>query len=156
MRWLLCGVVACAGLANAWADGESLPKKTFAVERANGFKPVSAALDAYLVKHEAAKGSHSLCVIGYVEPRNTESPSRKVARVHWREGNRLTLWEPAAKGFESRDTLIRSRRHLDLAKDVAATAEAASGSTYLVSRAWIDAIDRDCKRRGKTYSIVVR
>ncbi len=151
----LCGIVACFTFVNVCTAANSPPKKVFVVERTSGFKPVPAALEAYLAKQEAARGLHSLCVIGYIEKKNAASPG-KMAWVHWREGNRLALWEPAAKGFESKDTLIRSRRNLDLNKDVAANAEAANGSTYLVTRDWVDAIDHDCKQRGKTYTVELR
>ncbi len=160
MKWFFCSLAAWVGIANAdthaHATTATMPKKTFAVERAGGFKPVPIALEAFLVKQKAAAGPHSLCVIGYVEKKSAASSSTKVAWVHWREGNRLTLWEPAAKGFESKDTLIRSRRDLDLTKDVEESAVAIGASTYLVSRNWVSAIDQDCKKRGKTYLIELR
>jgi hypothetical protein len=166
MKWFFYSLAAWVGIATADADAnayaqaqataETVPKKTFTVERASGFNPVPVALEAFLVKQKAAIGPHSLCVIGYVEKRSAASPTTKIAWVHWREGNRLTLWEPAAKGFESKDTLIRSRRDLDLTKDIAESAEAVGSSTYLVSRNWFDAINKDCKKRGKTYLIELR
>ena len=158
MTWFFCSLAAWVWIANAdaHATAETMPKKTFTVERASGFKPVPVALEAFLVKQKAAPGPHSLCVVGYFEKKSAASPSTKIAWVHWRGGNRLTRWEPAAKGFESKDTLIRSRRSLDLTKDVAESAEAVGGSTYLVSRNWVDAINKDCKQRGKTYSIELR
>jgi hypothetical protein len=162
MKWFFYSLAAWVGIAaadadaNARATAETMPKKTFTVERASGFKPVPVALEAFLVKQKAAMGAHSLCVIGYVEKRSAASPTTKIAWVHWHEGNRLTLWEPAAKGFESKDTLIRSRRDLDLTKDIAESAEAVGSSTYRVSRNGFDAINKDCKKRGKTYLIELR
>jgi hypothetical protein len=158
MKWFFCSLAAWVGIAAAQAHAttEPMPKKTFTVERASGFKPVPVALEAFLVKQKAAIGPHSLCVIGYIEKRSAASPPTKIAWVHWREGNRLTLWEPAAKGFESKETLIRSRRDLDLTKDIAESAEAVGSSTYLVSRNWFDAINKDCNKRGKTYLIELR
>ena len=162
MKWFFCSLAAWVGIANANAYAqahtttETMPKKTFTVERASGFKPVPAALEAFLVKQKAANGSHSLCVIGYVEKSSAASPTTKIAWVRWREGNRLALWEPAAKGFESKDTLIRSRRNLDLTTDIAESAEAVGSSTYRVSRNWFDALDKDCKKRGKTYLVELR
>jgi hypothetical protein len=158
MKWFFYSLAAWVGIAAAQAHAttEPMPKKIFTVERTSGFKPVPVALEAFLVKQKAAMGAHSLCVIGYVEKRSAASPITKIAWVHWREGNRLTLWEPAAKGFESKDSLIRSRRDLDLTKDIAESAEAVGSSTYLVSRHWFDAINKDCNKRGKTYLIELR
>ncbi len=155
MKWFFCGVVAWIGLANAYAITVT-PEKTFTVEHTSGFKPVPAALEAFLAKQGATKGLNSLCVIGYVNKKSVTTSSGKIAWVHWREGNLLTLWVPAAKGFESKDTLIRSRRNLDLTKDVVESADAIGASTYLVSRDWVDVIDQDCKKRGKTYLIELR
>ena len=72
------------------------------------------------------------------------------AWVHWREGNQLIYWRGAADGPPD-DTIAFSTRQLDLAKDVVATDEDIAGSTYLVSRKWVDDRLADCKARGKRY-----
>lgn len=70
------------------------------------------------------------------------------AWVRWTEGNMLILWEP---GDEYQ--IARSRRKLDLGKDVVATEAEIGGSTYLVTRQWVDQIQRDCESRGAKYTV---
>ncbi len=138
----------------AWAI--SPQKEIFAVERMAGFTPVVPAIRAYLALHGAAKGLHHICVIGYVERSDGSADENKIAWLHWREGNRLTLWEPAREGGESKDLLNHSRRDLDISKDVLATQDDIGSSTYKVSYAWVDGVEKDCQKRGKSYVIRVR
>ena len=130
-------------------------KESFNVEKTTGYNPVAPALKSYLVGQDATKGQQHLCVIGYVEPTSEGTGKNKIAWVYWREGNRLTLWEPAAEGFEPKDTLKHSRRDLDIAKDVTAKNEAVGSSTYKESFAWVEDVKKDCQKRGKSYEILI-
>jgi hypothetical protein len=130
-------------------------KKSFNVEKTAGYNPVIPALESYLVAQDATKGQHHLCVIGYVEPMSEGAGKNNIAWVLWHEGNRLTLWEPAAEGFESKDSLKHSRRDLDIEKDVAATTEEVGSSTYKVSAAWVEDVKSDCQKRGESYEILI-
>lgn len=93
-------------------------------------------------------------MIGYLEPSDGEEVS-KVSWVKWKEGNRLVFWEPAAHGFDPKDTLVHSRRNIDLAKDLVAGQEEIGSSTFLQTREWASAIERDCQKHGKHYQIIV-
>ena len=130
-------------------------KEIFNVEKAPGYNPVLPALESYLAAQDATKGQQTLCVIGYVEPKSDGAGKNNVAWVYWREGNRLTQWEPAAEGFEPKDSLKHSRRDLDLAKDVVAKPEDVGSSTYKVSSAWVADVKKDCQKRGKSYEIII-
>jgi len=130
-------------------------KESFNVEKAAGYNPVVPALKSYLVAQEATKGPHHLCVIGYVEPISGGAGKDNIAWVFWREGNRLTLWEPAAEGFEPKDSLTHSRRDLDLVKDVTAKTEGVGSSTYKESIAWVEDVKKDCQKRGNSYEILI-
>ena len=112
------------------ACSAALQKESFDVEKAAGYKPVTPALKSYLEVQDAVKGQQHLCVIGYVEPINGSTEKNKIAWVYCQEGNRLILWEPAAEGFELKDSLKHSRRDLDIAKDVTARTEEVGSSTY--------------------------
>lgn len=129
-------------------------KESFNVEKAAGYNPVVPALKSYLVAQDATKGQQHLCVIGYVEPVSDGIGKNNIAWVFWREGNRLTLWEPAAEGFEPKDSLKHSRRDLGIAKDVTAKTEVGS-STYKESSAWVENVKKDCQKRGKSYEILI-
>lgn len=130
-------------------------KESFNVEKAAGYNPVIPALKSYLVAQDATKGQHHLCIIGYVEPISGGAGKNNIAWVFWREGNRLTLWEPAAEGVELKDSLKHSHRDLDIAKDVAARTDEVGGSTYKASVAWVEEVKNDCQKRGKSYEILV-
>ncbi|MES2674601.1 MAG: hypothetical protein V4660_10195 [Pseudomonadota bacterium] len=130
-------------------------KESFNVEKAAGYNPVLPALKSYLVAQDAKKGQQHLCVMGYVEPISGGTGKNKIAWVYWQEGNRLTLWEPAAEGFEPKDTLNHSRRDLDIVKDVTATTGKVGSSTYKESIAWVEDVKKDCQKRGKSYQIII-
>lgn len=130
-------------------------KESFNVEKAASYNPVIPALKSYLVEQDATKGKHHLCVIGYVEPISGGVGKNNIAWVFWREGNRLTLWEPAGEGFEPKDSLKHSRRDLDIAKDVTAKTEEVGSSTYKESIAWVEDVKNDCQKRGKSYEILI-
>ncbi len=140
------------GLAAAAQAQERLPEASFAVDTEIGFQPVPDALSAYLKAQKAAAGKHQFCVIGYALPQ-AAGPELKIAWVHWAQGKRLVYWEQSAPDVASRETLLLSRRNLNLKKDVAPKGQSAQGSTYLVQSQWVDALLADCKRRGKNYLI---
>jgi hypothetical protein len=70
--------------------------------------------------------------------------------VHWVEGKALILWEPAP---ENPLPLIASRRYLHLQRDVVASEEDLKGSTYLVTRTWVNTVLADCTRVGDRYTV---
>jgi hypothetical protein len=133
-------------------SGKTVPETTFHPDREVGYKPVKTALRA-LVVSESARGAQHFCVVGYRVQGASDAPPKRTAWVYWREQKRLIQWQPATEGFESKQTLLRSSRSLDLAKDVVATEAEAGSSTYLVSRAWVDGVLKDCKARGTQHSI---
>jgi len=98
--------------------------------------PGRDAMVAYVAN---AKGAQHLCVVPYDH----------YAWVYWQEGRRLILWE----GSPHADALVRSRRVLDLDKDVVATEADVAGSTYLVTKAWVRDTLRDCREYGMRYTI---
>jgi hypothetical protein len=154
---ILCFLATIQVLAATSVTASDTPSRysVFKVDRQQGFVPVKPALLAYLSGQSAKAGMHRLCVIGYDINRQVNSPADNIAWVYWQQGNRLVYWEPVIDGFESKETLIRSRRNLDLTQDVVASDANIAGSTYLISRSWLDDLLTDCKRRGRTYKIKI-
>ena len=105
------------------------------------FRADAAFGDAAVPLRELSKGKRGhFCVVGYQGP----AESRR-AWVVWREGRRIILWEGSS--------IAHSRRVLRLKKDVVRTEADLKGSTYLVTRAWVDRVTADCARRGVQYDI---
>ena len=93
------------------------------------------------------RGLQHFCVVGY------RGPDGEHAWVHWREARRLIFWLGRGDGTAPAETLLRSTRKLSLDEDVVATESEIAGSTYLVSRAWVDGRLADCQAHGAQYTI---
>lgn len=129
---------------------QPLPAQTFTVGSEPGFKPVAAALQAYVEAQPtppAARSRQQFCVVGYGQG------DKRHAWVYWHQGQRLVYWEPAGEDIESKETLTRSRRDLNLRRDVVATPAELGGSTYRVDRPWLNALLADCRRRGERHTL---
>lgn len=94
-----------------------------------------------LVARKAKTRKNTFCVIGYRYPDGNEQ-----AWVHWREGRAVILWEPV----EGLADLTQSRRYLRIPRDVVADEAALKGSSYLVTRKWVDTLLGDCREHGET------
>jgi hypothetical protein len=113
------------------------------------FGDARVPMKAYLADLGApARQKNRICVVGYVLEDGT-----KQAWVHWQRGGRIILWEGATDPESRRDALRLSRRNIDLDKDVVANDSAIGGSTYLVSRKWVNDVLLDCVHFGQRYSV---
>lgn len=88
----------------------------------------------------------------YVGPRRTERATA-VVRVYWPQAHAILLIDPATvcgdDGLPATDIdpgWYRTKARIDLDTDVVATPEDIAGSTYLVDRAWADAVIAECLR----------
>ncbi|MGB4811254.1 MAG: hypothetical protein WBP13_02055 [Methylophilaceae bacterium] len=88
------------------------------------------------------------CIVGY-----TWANQRNTAWVHWTEEKRLILWEPSEDKDFNEASLMHSRRDLSFKKDTVKTAKAIQGSTYLVTRAWWQAVAVDCANHGQKIKV---
>ncbi len=70
-----------------------------------------------------------------------------VAYVIWRGGGKLIIWYGGPDDFSWRPGTI------DLATDVVATKELVGTSTYLVDRPWVNNLERQCARHGRTVTV---
>jgi hypothetical protein len=80
---------------------------------------------------------NDFCIVGYRLPEET-----RIAWVIWKQRNELILWEAGETDLDI------SRRKLDLKKDVVGSASEIGGSTYLVTKAWVDGLLQDCASHG--------
>jgi hypothetical protein len=122
----------------------AVPLQTFDTRANAAFGDATVPLRLFLEKRSevALQKPQHFCVVG------TSTSGSGAAWVHWKEGNLLILWEP---GDEYQ--IARSRRKLDLAQDIVATEADVKGSTYLVTRAWADAVMSSCEQHGAQYTV---
>jgi hypothetical protein len=95
-----------------------------------------------LVTAKRGGPTNSFCVVGY-----KDASDATTAWVHWVEGRALILWEPS----NPPTPLVESRRYLDLTRDVVPSEKQLKGSSYLVTKSWVDGVLADCKRIGDRY-----
>ena len=98
-------------------------------------------------RHIHTSKSQHFCVVGY------QGSTDSRAWIHWVEGEQLILWRGATNPQGAKSAIARSRRIIHLKKDVVPTEADVKGSTYLVTRAWVDHILADCEARGEKYKI---
>jgi len=93
----------------------------------------------------------------YLGPRTTERATIEnattIVRAYWPQARAILLIDPAtvcdATGAPAADIDLgwyRTKGRIDLDTDIVATPEAIAGSTYLVDRAWVDAVIAECLR----------
>lgn len=119
-------------------------QQTFLVSKTPEFSNPRAVLRK-LVARKRKSTRNSFCVIGYQYPDGGKS-----AWVYWREGKAIILWEPTGNKI---DDLTLSKRYLRLTKDVVENESQVQGSTYLVTRQWVDSLLRDCQTRGEKFTV---
>jgi hypothetical protein len=80
---------------------------------------------------------NDFCVLGY-----KTRDELKNAFVVWRQGRQIIVW------FGGDQALSASQRILRLNKDVVPTESDLHGSTYLVTKAWVNEVTTTCDRSG--------
>lgn len=93
------------------------------------------------------RGPQHFCVVGY------QLGDSRLAWVHWREGRILILWHGTYGPGRADEALVDSRRQLDLAQDVVPTTDDLAGSTYRITRPWLDRTLADCRAPGIRYAV---
>jgi hypothetical protein len=97
-------------------------------------------------------GKHHFCIVGI-------AGSPNAAWVHWREGKRLTYWTPMGEDVSEdvlHKDLILTADHVRLDSGVVDSEEEIGTSTYLVTRAWANAIIEGCQAVGEELEVVKR
>ena len=131
-------------LSSLHAFAQEGAQQTFLVSKAPEFSNPRAVLRKLIARKGKAR-HNSFCVIGY-----QYADGSKSAWVYWHEGKAIILWEPTVNEI---DDLTLSRRYLRLTNDVVENESQVQGSTYLVTRQWVDSLLRDCQTRGEKFTV---
>lgn len=99
------------------------------------------------VAAKAARRENHFCAVGY-----RERDGGRRAWAWWREGNALILWDASLDPADP-VSLLDSTRILHLDRDVVASSAGVHGSTYLVTRAWVDKVEKDCQEHGDRFVV---
>lgn len=141
--WLAFALLASITLTASAQDQTDAPLTT---RTSPNFGDATIPLREFLRdRHAHTSKTQHFCIVGYQD--NTESR----AWIHWVEGQQIILWRGATNPQGTKSAIARSRRVIDLKKDVVSTEADLQGSTYLVTRAWVDQILADCQARGEKY-----
>jgi len=98
--------------------------------------------------HIPRQSVENFCVVGY-----QFSSGERLAYVYWARKNRLILWEGGTDAETRARSIARSRRPLDLRRDVVESDADIGGSTYLVTRGWVQRKIDDCAKHGRRYRV---
>lgn len=137
----LVAVMALGGTAAITARAQPAAA-TFDIRTDPRFAPLEPPLARYVRTSAAAAGHNRLCVLG-----EQAADGSRSAWVIWPRAHRIVLWEAG------NDDLAISRRVLDLRKDVVASDRDLRGSTYRVTRRWVDQLMGRCARDGAHLDI---
>ena len=115
--------------------------ETFKVSEDKFFSNYRPVLIHYL-RSQHVHAETKACILG-----EKDSGGALFAWVIWRAGHQMILWEDGVTALE------RSRRLLDLNKDVVATDADVHGSDYLVTRQWVEDQEDKCSKEGLSVDI---
>lgn len=144
--------LACAfALVSVTASAQEEGNRPFDTRSEPHFGDATVPLREFLHEHHtiATKPQH-FCVAGY------RSGTETHAWIHWSEGKRIILWDGFNTSEGAKTSIARSRRVLDLRKDIVPTEADIAGSTYRMTRAWANQVIADCNARGVKYAIIAR
>lgn len=141
----LCLGLLSALAFSATAAGAGNEPRFFDTYRSADFGPAERPLRSLMAsKGVPRRRVDAFCIVGYNSP-----DAGQLVYVYWPRERQLILWD----GGNRTDSLIRSRRVLDLRKDVVATDADIGGSTYLVTRTWVAQKIADCAAHGRQYRV---
>jgi hypothetical protein len=121
-------------IGRAQAAAQSPELKTFDLAADPEFKDYKKVMTRFALKHRPA-AENTFCILGF------SADDAKSAWVLWREGREIILWEGGSD-------LSLSRRVIHLKSDVVPTEADLHGSTYLVTKPWVDGLSKSCERVG--------
>src|SRR5437868_4689536 len=145
--WLMLAVAAC-NMDSFPPEFEEKPVKRFVASDNEFYGPAEPALKQLLVDESKNSGTNQFCIVGYAY-------ADKIINVwvHWVNGDRLLLWRGSSDPQSREQGLLMAQRDLKLGKDTVETPDQINGSTYLVTRAWWQAVAKDCAAHGQKYEI---
>jgi hypothetical protein len=124
------------------------PALRFAPSTSEYYGPPEPALKQLLVAENKNGATNEFCVIGYAY-------ADKIVNVwvHWINEQRLLMWRGNSDEELREQGLAMAQKDLRLGKDTVETKDDIKGSTFLVTRAWWEAVTRDCAANGQRYTI---
>jgi DNA-nicking Smr family endonuclease len=123
------------------AAKQAAASRTFDITSDADFKNYKNLIGQFARKHRP-RAANDFCTVGYVAQDNS-----KLAWVIWRQGREIILWEPQETDLDL------SRRKIKLGRDVVNAESDLHGSTYLVTKAWVDDLMSTCDRAGTKVHI---
>jgi hypothetical protein len=137
-------LVAIIYSISTWAD--STPKmaeeKTFDVKSDVTFSNYKSLIDGLARRRGTHWAINNFCVVGLLNDDQTKS-----VWILWSQGRKIYLWEGQDEVLE------KTRGTIDLGKDVVNTENDLHGSTYLVTKVWVDDLTETCNRIGEKIRI---
>jgi len=112
------------------------------------YGPAEPALKKLLVSKRKNDATNHFCVVGY-----EYSATENDVWVHWTEEQRLLLWRDNSDPELREKGLVSAKSNLKLDKDTVQTPDEINGSSYLVTRAWWQAVAKDCSQHGRSYTV---
>jgi hypothetical protein len=109
--------------------------------------PVPALRELVAFNHKNNVPNH-FCIIGYRWPSDNTT-----VWAHWQEEQRLLLWRGSSDSEMRRNGLVYAQCDLKLGKDTVESSDDIRGSTYLTTRAWWEAVARDCRAHGEPWTL---
>jgi hypothetical protein len=144
---LLFSFVACATDAFPNEFEQKPVKRVLPVEDAY-YGPPEPAIKKLLLFEKKNRSTNHFCVVGYAWPDNNVT-----VWVHWTEAQRLLLWRENSAQEMREKGLVHAQRNLKLGKDTVEKSADIQGSSYLVTRAWWQAVTKDCAAHGQKFTI---
>jgi hypothetical protein len=144
---LMTAIAACT--ADSFpAEFDEKPVKRFVAAQNEYYGPVEPALEQLVLSDNKNERASQFCVVGYAYAGKTVN-----VWVHWANEERLILWRGNSDPELREQGLTMSKRNLKLGEDTVETADDIKGSTYLVTRAWWQAVAKDCAAHGQRYAV---
>jgi len=154
----LC-LTAAPARANESEEGYAPPGATLSAPRAHPDWPCLASLLQQIVDDDERARGVNVLHVGRVVSKHDDRDD--FVRVYWPQRRALLLvsmnragcadpnhrYDSAALGW------YRTKARIDLDSDVVPTAADINGSTYLVSRPWVDATIAECTQHGTALKL---
>jgi hypothetical protein len=147
--WVLALVAACSCATNGFPkEFDEKPTARFRPAENLYYGPPDPALRALVAFNHKNGVPNHFCVVGYRWPSDNLT-----VWVHWQEEQRLLLWRGNSDPEMRRDGIIYAQVDLKLGKDTVESGDEIRGSTYLTTRAWWEAVAKDCRTHGEQFTV---
>lgn len=126
----------------AEASSNVPPVKIFDLKSDATFSNYKKLINNLAQRRGANRAANNFCVVGFINDDQTRS-----VWIVWSEGQKIYLWEGEDQPLD------KMRGTIDLKKDVVNTEKDLHGSTYLVTKAWVNNLTETCQRIGEKIHI---